>query len=68
LLVSERTELGAANRNGSDRDTLTQQWRGEEGANSPWYSDSAGIRKFVFGYGDVMDMNRLSVDDGTAAY
>jgi len=68
LLVSERTELGAANRNGSDRDTLTQQWRGEEGANSPWYSSSLGDGKFVSGCGDIMHMNRLPVDHGAAAY
>src|SRR5262252_10242241 len=63
LLVCERTDLLAPNRNDPDGQTFPQQWHGKNSPRARKLLESRRLRELVSLCRQVMNVNRLAVDD-----
>ncbi len=66
LFIGKRTDFDAANQDSPDRNTLAKQGRGKNRPTARYLLNTPGIWKLAVDICcEVMNMNRLSIDDGS---
>src|SRR5262245_1315176 len=68
LSLCERTDFCPANLNRTDCETITQQRRCQHSAKAGCYTEGLGPWELGFGCSEIMDVDRLPINDGPSRW
>src|SRR5262249_1234974 len=68
LSLCERTDFRPANLNRTDCETITQQRRCQHSAKAGCYTEGLGPWELGFGCSEIMDVDRLPINDGPSRW